>query len=407
MAYGGEETIGRHLERCNVSRRRFLEFCGKLMVVAPAGLALTNFLSAEAVAREVGDAERVSVIWLHFQDCTGCSETLLRTSTPDIAELILHLVSLDYHETLMAASGYQAEAALRSAMDRNQGKYVCVVEGSIPRKHQGAYMKLAGKPAIDVLREVADTAAAVVAIGSCASWGGIPSTAPNPTGAVGVKAILDEHKITTPVVNLPGCPPNPYNLLATVLQYASGAGLPALDEQGRPKFAYGRLIHEHCPRRAHYDAGRFAQQFGDFGHRNGWCLYKLGCKGPVTHAACSTRHFNEVPDVWPIGIGAPCVGCTEEAVAFKVPIFERAHVQDAAPPAFYPSVEETGGEIDPLATALAGLGLGVLVGGTFVAAQRFSRSPGDPGMPGGPEVEKNPDRAWRGPEPKDDEEPTP
>jgi hydrogenase small subunit len=398
-----EETIGRHLDRCQVSRRSFLEFCGKLMIAAPAGLSLTSLLSPEAVAKEVEEAARLHVIWLHFQDCTGCSETLLRTSTPDLSELILHLISLDYHETLMAASGYQAEEALRASMTANQGKYICVVEGSIPRKHQGAYMKLAGRPAIEVLREVADTAAAVVAIGSCASWGGIPSTAPNPTGATGAKSILDEYGIDTPVVNLPGCPPNPYTFLATVLQVASGGGLPALDEKGRPKFAYGRLIHEHCPRRAHYDAGRFAQEFGDYGHRNGYCLYKLGCKGPVTHAACSTRHFNEIPGCWPIGIGAPCVGCTEEAIAFKVPTFELAAVQDAKPPAFYPSVEEEAGDIDPLATALAGLGLGVLAGGTFVASQRFSRSPGDPGLPGGTEVETRPERSWRGPEPADGE----
>lgn len=397
-----EETIGLHLERCNVSRRRFLEFCGKLMVAAPAGLALTSLLSPEAVAREVEDSKRLSVIWLHFQDCTGCTETLLRASAPDVSELILHLISLDYHETLMAASGHQAEEALRMAMDQNQGKYVLVVEGSIPRKHQGAYMTMAGIPGIQRLRKVADTAAAVIAMGSCASWGGIPSTAPNPTDATGVQTILTEAKIDTPVVNLPGCPPNPYNLLGTVLQFANGGGLPALDEKGRPKFAYGRLIHEHCPRRAHFDSGRFAHQFGDHGHRSGWCLYRLGCKGPVTHAACSTRHFNEVPGVWPIGIGAPCVGCTEEDVAFKIPTFERAHVQDVAPPAFYPSVEEDAGEIDPLATGLVGLGLGVLAGGTFVAAQRFSRSPGDPGMPGGTEVEKKPDRSWRGPEPDDE-----
>ena len=398
MQHGLEETIGAHLERCQVSRRRFLEFCGKLMVAAPAGLALTSFLSPEAVAKEVEQADRLHVLWMHFQDCTGCSETLLRTSTPDIAELILNLISLDYHETLMAASGYQAEAALRDSMDRNKGKYVCVVEGSIPRKYEGAYMKLAGKPALEVLQEVAADAAAVVAIGSCASWGGIPSAAPNPTGATGVQSILDEYKIGTPVVNLPGCPPNPYTFLATVLQVASGGGLPALDDKGRPKFAYGRLIHEHCPRRAHYDAGRFAEQFGDEGHRNGYCLYKLGCKGPVTHAACSTRHFNEVPGCWPIGIGAPCVGCTEEAVAFKQPIFDLAKAEHVAPPAFYPSVEEEAGDVDPLATALAGLGIGVLAGGTFVASQRFSRSPGDPGMPGGSAVETPSDRSWQGPE---------
>ncbi len=252
----------------------------------------------------------------------------------------------------MAASGHQAEDALRAAMEQNLGKYVCVVEGSIPRKHrdEGAYLSIAGQPGHEMLKTVAEHAAAVISMGSCASWGGIPSTAPNPTDAVGAGQMLAEMGVETPVVNLPGCPPNPYNLLGTVLQYVTAGTLPELDGEGRPKFAYGRTIHEHCPRRAHFDAGRFAQKFGDHGHSNGWCLYKLGCKGPVTHAACSTRHFNEMPDVWPIGIGAPCVGCTEKTVAFKQPIFDRAHIQDAQPPAFYPAVQEEGGSVDPIAT---------------------------------------------------------
>jgi len=229
------------------------------------------------------------VIWLHFQDCTGCTETLLRTSAPDVAHLILDVISLDYHETLMAASGAQAEAALRSAIADNAGKYVLVVEGSIPTRDDGVYMELGGKPAIQVVRDVAAQAAAVIAIGSCASWGGVPSADPNPTGAMGVNSVISGK----PIVNLPGCPPNPYNLLATVLEYVTMGKLPALDEFGRPKFAYERVIHENCPRRAHFDAGRFAAAFGDEGHRKGWCLYKMGCKGPVTHASCSTRHFNE------------------------------------------------------------------------------------------------------------------
>lgn len=232
--------------------------------------------------------------------------------------------------------------------------------------------------------------------------GGVQSTPPNPTDAVGIHEVIDQ-----PVINLPGCPPNPYNLLATVLQFASGGGLPKLDKKGRPEFAYGRFIHEHCPRRAHFDSGRFARQFGDYGHRNGYCLYKLGCKGPVTHAACSTRHFNEVPDVWPIGIGAPCVGCTEKDVAFKVPIFDKANIQHAEPPSMYPPIVAPQGEVDPVATGLAGLGVGILAGGTYVAGQRFSRSPGDPGLPGGKEVERPPQRAWRGPDPEPEEEETP
>src|SRR5450631_854244 len=278
-------TIEEHLKATGVSRRSFVQLCSMLMATAPVGLALTSKKSVFEVAAAIGKTKRPSVIWLHFQDCTGCTETLLRTSAPDVAHLILDVISLDYHETLMAASGAQAEAALRSAIEDNAGKYVLVVEGSIPTRDDGVYMELGGKPAIQVIKEVAAQAAAVVAIGSCASWGGVPSADPNPTGATGVDSIITNK----PIVNLPGCPPNPYTLLGVVLEYAVMGKLPACDDLKRPKFAYDRLIHDHCPRRAHFDAGRFAGQFGDAGHREGYCLFKLGCKGPVTHAGCSTR----------------------------------------------------------------------------------------------------------------------
>ena len=226
-------TIAEHLEASGVSRRSFLQLCGMLMATAPVGLALTGKKSVLQIAEAIGKTKRPSVIWLHFQDCTGCTETLLRTSAPDVAHLILDVISLDYHETLMAPSGAQAEAALRSAIADNAGKYVLVVEGAIPTRDDGVYMQMGGRPAVQVLREVAAHAAAVIAIGSCASWGGVPSADPNPTGAVGVDSVVSGK----PIVNLPGCPPNPYNLLALVLEYVTMGKLPELDEFSRPKFA--------------------------------------------------------------------------------------------------------------------------------------------------------------------------
>lgn len=371
------ETIGEHLVRCGVSRRDFLGFCAQLMVAAPFGLTLTEKARAADVAREVAQARRPSVIWLHFQECTGCTETLLRASKPDLSELLLHLISLDYHETLMAAAGRDAKDALHAAMEANAGKYVLVIEGAIPRKENGSYLKIGGKPAIQIAEEVSKGAAAIIAIGSCATWGGIPSADPNPTGAVGVEAIL---KTAKPMINIPGCPPNPYTLLGTVLQYATAGTLPALDALKRPKFAYDRHIHDHCPRRPHFDAGRFAQQFGDEGHRQGWCLYKLGCKGPETHAGCSTRHFNEVVDVWPIGIGAPCVGCTEQAIAFRVPMFQTIPIHDATPPDTYAPISAPQGYVSPVATAVAGFIGGALIGAGWVASKKLG-----PGGDGGDE----------------------
>ena len=363
-----DDSIARHLELSGVGRREFLTFCGKLMVAAPFGLALTNAFSVEAVAQEVGKLRRPSVIWLHMQDCTGCSETLLRPSQPDLATLIFDVISLDYHETVMAASGHDAELALLDAMKQNDGKYVLVVEGSIPTKSNGDFLKLGGKKGIDVLRDVANHAAAVISIGSCASFGGVSSTGVNPTGAVGVDKLVKNK----PIVNIPGCPPNPFILLGTVLQFAKSGTLPELDTKGRPKFAFDRTIHEHCPRRAHFDASRFAESFGDEGHRQGWCLYKLGCKGPVTHGACSTRSFNEVVDAWPIGIGAPCAGCTEETVAFRVALHETVPIDRPMPPATYPTIFPARGSFSPMATAVAGVVGGVAIGAGVMISKRIS-----------------------------------
>jgi len=370
MLTGEKDTIAVHLQKCGVSRRSFLQLCSKIMIAAPVGLSLTSGRTAAQIAKMVGKARRPSVIWLHFQDCTGCTETLLRTTAPDVAHLILDVISLDYHETLMAASGAQAEAALKSAIEENAGKFVLVIEGAIPTRDDGVFMELGGKPAIQVAKEVSAQAAAVIAIGSCASWGGVPSADPNPTGAMGIDSVISGK----PIINLPGCPPNPYNLLAVVLEYVTMGRLPELDDFKRPKFAYERVIHENCPRRAHFDAGRFATAFGDEGHRKGWCLYKLGCKGPVTHASCSTRHFNEIPGVWPIGCGIPCLGCTEKSVVWKMGTFETVPIHLATPPDTYPPIYSTAGGLKVGAAALVGAIAGAVGSAAWVASQRFQSS---------------------------------
>ena len=287
--------------RLGINRREFMQFCAATATT----LGLPTGAEA-AIAKAVEKAKRPSVIWLHFQECTGCSESLLRAEHPTLEKLILDVISLDYHETLMAAAGHQAEAARKSAMKANKGKYILVVEGAIPTKQNGIYCKIGGHTAIDLLKECAADAAAVIAIGSCASWGGMPSTIPSiagadssPTGSSGVADVLGK-----PVVTIPGCPPNPYNFLATAVHFLTFGKLPDIDQLGRPKFAYGRIIHEHCERRAHFDAGRFALEFGDEGHRKGYCLYKLGCKGPETYANCSTIGFGDVGESnWPVACG--------------------------------------------------------------------------------------------------------
>ena len=354
-----------------LDRRTFVKIV--TMAAAAVGLPMS------AAARLLEAAERglkPSVIWLHFQECTGCTESLLRTSHPALAKLILDLVSLDYHETLLAAAGKQAEQALRAAMKTNAGKYVLIVEGAIPTRDGGVYCQIGGRTALDIVTEVAADAGAIIAIGSCASWGGIPSTPPNPTGSVGAPAVLKGKTVIT----LPGCPANPYILLGTVLQYVVMGKLPALDDKGRPLFAYGRTIHEHCPRRAHFDAGRFAQQFVDEGHRQGYCLYKLGCKGPATYANCSVQRFNDV-GAWPVSVGHPCIGCTEPEILFRKTIAEKVQIHEPTPFDSYAPVElkEKGKGPDPLTTGLVGLAAGAALGAGAMLAKKL------PGESGGKE----------------------
>ncbi|MGO9846399.1 MAG: hydrogenase small subunit, partial [Methylocella sp.] len=186
----------------------------------------------------------------------------------------------------------------------------------------------------------------------------------------GVSSIITDK----PVVNLPGCPPNPLNLMGVVLEYVTMGKLPELDDIGRPKFAYERVIHENCPRRAHFDSGRFVTAFGDEGHRKGWCLYKMGCKGPITHAACSTRHFNEIADCWPIGAGIPCMGCTEKGVVWSMGTFETVPIHLATPPDTYPPIYSPIGGVGIGAAALVGAVAGGLGGATYVYSQRFKSS---------------------------------
>jgi hydrogenase small subunit len=341
-----------------MSRRDFIRIC--TLAAAAVGLPASSVLRmAEAAAK----GRKPSVIWLSFQECTGCTESLLRASHPALDEVILDLVSLDYHETLLAPSGHLAEKAREAAMRENDGKYILVVEGAIPTKDGGIYCKIGGRTALDLVKEAADHAGAIISIGSCASFGGIPAADPNPTGAKGAPQVLEGKTVVT----LPGCPANPYIFLGTALQYATYGTLPELDELGRPKFAYGRTIHEHCPRRAHFDAGRFAVRFGDSGHRQGWCLYKLGCKGPQTHASCSVLHFGDVVNAWPIGIGHPCVGCTEQKLAFRVPIHTTVEIDRPVPPDTYPGIVAEHDKVTPVATGVAGL-----VGGALLSAGLMS-----------------------------------
>jgi quinone-reactive Ni/Fe-hydrogenase small subunit/[NiFe] hydrogenase small subunit len=296
------EDFGEVLKERGVTRRDFLKWTSAMT----AALMLPPMFKP-MVARAAENFSRVPVVWLHFAECTGCSEAFLRTSYPNVDDILLDTISLEYHETLMAAAGKQAEECLEKCMKDFAGKFVCVIEGAIPMGLNGQYLRLGpkAKTAIEIGREVTGKAAATICIGSCSCFGNIQAAKPNPTNA---KGILDA--LSVPTVNIAGCPPSPQNFVGTILHFLMFGAMPPLDNLRRPMWAYGKRIHDYCERRPHYDAGEYVEEWGDEGAKKGWCLYKMGCKGPYTYGNCAKVRFNDGAS-WPIMAGHGCMGCTE------------------------------------------------------------------------------------------------
>lgn len=292
-----------------------MKFCGALSgmmgleflppVRALAGPA-ASLRPAELVAEALASKPLLPIIWLHLQGCGGCTEALSRSKSPGLADLVLDKIALNYHETLMAAAGSRAAEAMRAVMENEKGKYMLIVEGSPSSGAGGAFCAIGGRSGADILREAASGAAAIIAAGSCAAFGGLPKADPNPTAALGVGGIL----LDGPVVNISGCPAIPEVTAGTIVRYLVTGELPKTDGLKRPLAFYGHAVHDHCPRRPFYDAGKFAMAFDDAGARAGHCLYKLGCKGPTTYNACSLVKWEEGLSS-PVQSGHPCLGCSE------------------------------------------------------------------------------------------------
>jgi hydrogenase small subunit len=295
-----DQNLGEYLRMQGVSRRGFLKFCSataSLMVLPPSAVS--------QVAEALATARRPSVIWMSFQECTGCTESLTRSHAPTVESLIFDAISLDYHHTLQAAAGHAAEAAREAAMEENKGEYILVVDGSIPNGNNG-YSTIAGISNHDMLIEAAENCFAIVAVGTCAAFGGLPNANPNPTGAVSVSEIIKDK----PIINVSGCPPIPVVITGVLAHFLTFGTIPELDALGRPVAFFGQNIHDRCYRRPFYERGQFAETFDDEGARKGWCLYKLGCKGPTTYNACATLKWNQGTS-FPIQSGHGCIGCSE------------------------------------------------------------------------------------------------
>jgi len=307
------ETFYEVMRRQGISKRSFLKYCS--LTATSLGLA-PSFVPQIAHAME--NKPRTPVIWVSGLECTCCSESFIRSAHPLAKDVVLSMISLDYNEVLMAAAGHEAEHALEEARQKHKGNYILAVEGNPPLNEDGMYCIIGGKPFLEQLKTFAADAKAVIAWGACASWGCVQAAKPNPTQAVPI------HKVITdkPIIKVPGCPPIAEVMTAVVTYMLTFDKIPELDRMGRPKMFYGQRIHDKCYRRPHFDAGQFVEHWDDDNARKGYCLYKVGCKGPTTYNACSTTRWNGGTS-FPIGSGHGCIGCSEDGFWDKGSFYDR------------------------------------------------------------------------------------
>ncbi|MEG6584108.1 hydrogenase small subunit [Dendrosporobacter sp. 1207_IL3150] len=283
----------------NLSRRDFIKNC--VMVTSILGLA------PHMLTEVVNAAEKkplIPVLWIHGHECTGCDEAFIRSQTPLASDTILNMISLEEMEVLGAAAGETLEHHSKEIMQKYAGKYLLLVEGAVPIGEGAITCMIGGKPFVDKLKEAAQGAAAVIEVGSCATWGGIQAAKPNPTNSVAISEVISGK----PIIKIPGCPPIPEVITGVVMHYSLFGTIPPLDSKGRPKQFFGNRIHDTCYRRAFFDSGMFVETFDDIASKAGWCLYKVGCRGPEAYNSCGNlRWWNGMS--YPIQSGAPCIAC--------------------------------------------------------------------------------------------------
>ncbi|MFA6055000.1 MAG: hydrogenase small subunit [Thermodesulfovibrionales bacterium] len=291
------KNLETELELKGVSRRDFLKYCAATAAIL--GLSEFDFTARVAEAMESA-SKKPAVIWLEGQDCAGCTISFLGISYPPVASVILDKISLRYHETAMAGSGYTAEHVLNETI--KEGGYVLIVEGSVPSADK-RYCMIGGRPFVETLEEAAKNAGAIIAVGACATYGGIPGA--TPTKGIGLNKALPGKT----VINIPTCPAHPDHMIGTILYFLTTGKVPELDGIGRPKMYFRDTIHDNCRRRAHFDAGRFLSDWNDPKQKD-WCMFQKGCKGPITTSDCPVRRWNNGINFC-IDCGSPCMGCAE------------------------------------------------------------------------------------------------
>ncbi|MHB9095562.1 MAG: hydrogenase small subunit [Eubacteriales bacterium] len=299
-----------------ISRRHFLKLC----TASAAAVGLSQmWIPAVGEAFRKAAGGNPPILWIQGSACNGCSTSLVNTVHPNMRELLTEIINMSFHPGFSSKAGSLLTDQLMETSRRNEGNFILVVEGAIPRAYQGMFNIVgedsSGKKVtlISLLSDLCKRAKTVIAVGSCASFGGISAAEPNDAECVGLEKLADVNK----VVNIPGCPPHPDWIVGTLAQLLL-YGNPELDDYGRPKLFYEGLIHNNCPRRQYFDNSIFAEQPGEDG-----CLLQIGCKGPLTHGDCPTRLWNGASS-WCVGANAPCIGCTDPSFPdLTMPFYKR------------------------------------------------------------------------------------
>jgi hydrogenase small subunit len=377
-----------------LTRREFVQAGAQASVLGFSIVKIPGLMGL-IEGQELEQVAEIPLIWLATGSCTGCSVSLLNSAAPTIQEALLAQVlpgthlSLGFHTTVMASAGEQAMRVMEEVAAENPGAYVLLTDGATAAGADGLYCSVGETPAgepitgYDHVHQLAQGAAAVLAVGTCSAYGGIPAAAPNPTDCLSTGGLLAREGVTTPVVNIPGCPPHPDWIVGTVATILLG-GVEALelDEHGRPAPFFTPLIHDNCQFRGHYDRGEFAEHYGDHG-----CLLKLGCKGPIAYGDCPIRKWNNGTN-WCIEAGHPCIGCTQPEFPFENSMFDVLQPASLTPPAFYPpaSGQRAAESISPGAAAIIGGAVGAAAVGAAVGATKLAKSAAAPA--GGEEIEE-------------------
>ncbi len=294
------QTLWEAFQNRHLSRRQFLKAC----CILTSLLGLPPAAGSELIAA----AEKQllpTVIWLHGHECTGCSEAFLRSVKPLVVDVILTAMSPEYDALLSAASGMSLENHRKKIVREFSGEYLVVAEGAVPLNDEGCSCMVGGIPYVTALKTVAKQAAAIIAIGSCASWGGIQAARPNPTQSVPIHQVITDK----PIIKIPGCPPIPEIMAGVITHYALFGQLPTVDRQGRPTRFFGNTIHDTCYRKPFFEAGQFVETYDDAGAKAGWCLFKMGCRGPETFNSCAGMRWWQGLS-YPVQAGSPCFGCS-------------------------------------------------------------------------------------------------